>query len=196
MNNPSPEFSRFISVTRIPPKGIEEQLEAKPAERAALAKRFGLVDLSKLKAQLTLMPGSKKTVTATGTIEADVVQQCVVTLDPIESHLAIEVDIVLIPSESGKDETQTTKEAELEDEFDFFSGGKIDLGELVSQQLGVNIDPYPRKPKATLKVMEFGKKIEKQKPFATLATAVKTKKNNDKNPHKLCHLHPSGKGTK
>jgi uncharacterized metal-binding protein YceD (DUF177 family) len=173
MNAPAPEFSRIVSVSRISPKGIEELLETRPAERAALAKRFDLVDLPVLKARLTLIPGSRQTIEATGTIEAEIVQRCVVTLDPIVSRLDLHVNVVFLPAESGLNAPD-----ELNDEFEYFSGGKIDVGELISQQLGVSIDPYPRKADAALTKTEFGKKTENTLPLAKLRAAVKKKKNN------------------
>ena len=60
-----------------------------------------------------------------------------------------------------------------DEEFEFYSGGKIDLGEMVAQHLGINIDPYPRKPDAALPTTEFGAIIEKPQPFASLAKIAK-----------------------
>ena len=180
MKTPVSEFSRVISVARISPKGIEEMLEAKPSEREALAKRFGLVALPSLKAQVTLVPAGQQTIAATGTIEAEVVQCCVVTLEPIKSRLEIDVDIVFIPAEAASGHAEASQEAELEEEIEYFAEGKIDIGEQVAQQLGIGIDPYPRKKGVKLGAVEFGKKIEKIKPFAKLATVIKAKKNNGK----------------
>ena len=65
---------------------------------------------------------------------------------------------------------------ELEEEIDTYSGGKIDLGELVAQQMGITIDPYPRKEGAALPKTEFGPKIEEPHPFADLTLAPKSPK--------------------
>ena len=179
MNTPAPEFSRIVSVTRISPKGIEEQLVCKPAEREALAKRFDLVELSLLKADLTLTPESQN-VLVTGSIEADLVQHCVVTLEPIISHFDLNVDVLFIPAEENQTGAGSPEPYDSDNEFELFSGGKIDIGEMVAQQLGVNIDPYPRKADASLLATEFGAKIEEIHPFAALAKAVENKKNNVK----------------
>jgi len=173
MNAPLPEFSRIISVSRISPKGVEEVLETRPAERAALAKRFDLVDLPVLKASITLTPGSQQTIAATGIIEAEIVQRCVVTLDPIVSRLNLDVDVIFIPAGSDHNIPDARASDELNDEFEFYSGGKIDIGEMISQQLGVNIDPYPRKADAALTKTEFGKQPENKLPLAKLRAAVK-----------------------
>jgi len=133
-----------------------------------------------LKACLTLVPSGQQTFVATGTIKAEVVQTCIVTLEPIKSRLDIDVDIVFIPAESACGSSEASQEAELDEEFEYFADGKIDIGEQVAQQLGISIDPYPRKKGVKLGAVEFGKKPEKIKPFAKLATAIKAKKNKDK----------------
>jgi len=178
MTEQTPEFSRIVSVARIPPKGIEEHLEAKPSEREALAKRFDLIDLPMLKAHLTLTPGSQQTIEATGTIEAEVHQRCVVSLETVANRLRIDVDTVFIPSDEGQPAKPPSDE--LEEEFEFFAGGKIDLGEMVAQTLGVNLDPYPRKADAELKKNEFGPKAENVRPFESLQATIKTNKNKGK----------------
>jgi hypothetical protein len=99
MNEPFPEFSRVISIARISPKGVEKLLEAKPSECVALAKRFDLIEIPRLAAQLTLIPGSQQTVAATGIIKAEVVQRCVVTLEPVVSRLTLDVDVIFAPAE-------------------------------------------------------------------------------------------------
>jgi uncharacterized metal-binding protein YceD (DUF177 family) len=181
MNNaPVPEFSRVITIARISQKGTEERLEAKPAERAALAERFDLIEIPALKAEIMLIQGPQQTIAATGLIEAEVIQRCVVTLEPISSRLAIDVDVTFAPQEANLNIDKAFKEMGLDDDFEFFSGGKIDIGELVAQQLGVSIDPYPRKANAALVVAEFGGKDEKRRPFAKLSAALKSKKNKDK----------------
>jgi uncharacterized metal-binding protein YceD (DUF177 family) len=178
MNEPIPEFSRLISVARLPPKGTEEYIEAKPTERAALAKRFDVVEISSLKSWLTLTPSSNESVAVAGKIQATVLQHCVVTLDPLISRLEVEVDLIFVPSKQRLD---GAGEPILDDREDIetFDGGKIDIGEMVAQNLGVNIDPYPRKPDAVLEKSEYGAKIEKRKPFAQLVDVIISDKSKD-----------------
>jgi len=174
------EFSRLVNVSRIPPKGTEEQLEASLAERQSLAKRFNLMDLPLLRARLALRPGADHTIVAEGTIEAEVVQCCVATLEPLRQRLHLDVCVVFIP-ESRRDEPDALSTDELEDEYEFYKGGKIDLGEMVAQQLGVNIDPYPRTEGTPPVVAEFGPKIKAASPFARLSDAARKGKKSNKN---------------
>ena len=170
------EFSRPIAADHIPPSGMDQNLEAKPAERAALAKRFDLVELKRLKAQLTLTPGRDYMVTVKGTLFADIVQSCVVTLEPVATHFELPVDTVFIPAALNKKGAGSPDPEDVDEEFEIYSGGKIDLGEMVAQHLGINIDPYPRKAGVMLGAVEFGAKAEKPKAMAVLADLAKKPK--------------------
>ncbi len=173
MSEPTPEFSREIAIARISPSGIIEELDAKPAERTALAARFDLLELPALTAQLTLKPSGQETIFVKGKIIADIVQRCVVTLEPMSTHIDLAVDTVFLPAEQHRVGAGSSHYDELDDEFEIFSNGKIDLGEMVAQHLGVTIDPYPRKAGAELPATEFGAKVEERKPFAELVKGGK-----------------------
>ena len=168
-----PEFSREIAVARISPTGLEEDLEAKPEERAALAKRFDLVELRSLKAQLSLKTSGQETIFVKGKIKAEIVQRCVVTLELMTTSINLKVDTVCLPADQHRAGAGSSHYDELDDEFEIFSNGKIDLGEMVAQHLGVTIDPYPRKEGATLPATEFGARVEELHPFAHLVKGDK-----------------------
>ena len=180
MNEPLPEFSRPLNIARLSPLGNEERLEAKPAERAALAKRFDLIDLPLLKAELTLQPHGGQAIKATGKIEADLIQKCVVTLEPLKAHLEIPIDVTFMPNAGHREDDELSEPGTLEEEIEYFSGTKIDIGEMVAQHLGIAIDPYPRKKGAVLPVTEFGVQTAKPQPLAQLISIVKGAKKQDK----------------
>jgi uncharacterized metal-binding protein YceD (DUF177 family) len=176
MTGPAPEFSRIISVARIPPVGTEESLTAKPDERAALAKRFDLVKLSSLTATVTVQPSGEQIIHVKGMAAADIMQQCVITLEPLPSHIDLDIDVEFVPAEAHKAGSGSPYADDLDSEIELYDNGKIDLGEIVAQHLGIAIDPYPRKPDARLPATEFGAKADMRQPFAQLADALKGKK--------------------
>src|ERR1700722_14157319 len=90
----APEFSRPLQVDKISAGGVDEMLEANVEERKNLAERFGLLDLPKLQAQLTVTPTRGAMFEVKGRMEADVVQQCVVTLEPLPAHIDQDVDVL------------------------------------------------------------------------------------------------------
>ncbi|MDR3449881.1 MAG: hypothetical protein P4M15_09110 [Alphaproteobacteria bacterium] len=174
----TPEFSRIVAADRLPPSGFEQTIEANEKERAALARRFNLTELPFLQAELTLTPHRDRSVRVTGKILADIMQACVVTLDPLPGHFDLDVDVTFIPADAAADDDAEAP-GEMEDELDHFSNGKIDIGEMTAQYLGVNLDPYPRKPDAALPATEFGPAVSKVQPFAQLAELARNKKNSD-----------------
>jgi uncharacterized metal-binding protein YceD (DUF177 family) len=160
---PAPEFSRPLPVERIKPAGIEEKLSASEKERRLLAERFGLLDLSRLEAQLDVYPGEGRTIAVTGTLVADVVQQCVVTLEPLPAHIEEEIDVIFAPEVAADDE----------EEAEPIMDDTVDLGELVAQHLGASLDPYPRKPGQAFVELEYGTSGNVISPFAKLAELKK-----------------------
>lgn len=145
-----PEFSRPIIADKIASSGIEETIEADEAERRALAGRMELIAIDRLRASVRLRRIRGEMIRVVGRLEADVVQTCVVTLDPVSNHVSEEFSALyapdhLIPREDPDAEALFS----LDDDEDFpepMPGGRIDIGELVAQHLSLGLDPYPRVP--------------------------------------------------
>jgi hypothetical protein len=140
----SPEFSRPLTLAHVPEAGQSLRLEAGEAERAALARRFGLIALHALEADLRLRPGPEGRVRVEGVLRAEVEQACVVSLEPVRQRLEEAVAWRLLPegiepSDGDEDPDDIPSE-----------GGVADLGEALAQQLSLALDPYPRAPGATL----------------------------------------------
>jgi uncharacterized metal-binding protein YceD (DUF177 family) len=142
----TPEFSRLIPVDRVPETGLEERIEADDSERAALAQRFDLPEIRKFAGDFQIAPWRRGRIHVAGTVTAEVVQRCVITLDPFPVELAFPLERFFIAEGTRRDHVE-----ELEgDEPDIVNGGAIDLGELAAEELALNLDPYPRKPGAEL----------------------------------------------
>jgi uncharacterized metal-binding protein YceD (DUF177 family) len=144
MPRPEVEFSRPIEVDRIAGTPSQFQFDADPAERSALADRFGLISLDRFHASFSLRRLRKDLIRVKGHISASLVQACVITLEPIPAEIAedLELDFSESVDEPG---TEMDLDAEAADGPEPLSGGMIDLGEVASEQLGLAIDPYPRK---------------------------------------------------
>lgn len=147
----TPVLSRPVDVTSIG-EGFEIAVTAEPAERAALAALNGLPEVRSLHATLRLRPERRGGVRVTGEVRAEVVQTCVVTLDPFEAAVAEPVDVHLLP-EAALASVRAARAAlspealEMEDdEPDAIEGGRIDLGALTAEHLTLGLDPYPKKP--------------------------------------------------
>jgi hypothetical protein len=137
------EFSRPIAVEQIGPQETVREIAANVAERARLAERFGLLGLDRLVATVRLRRGRAGLVLLEGHFEADAVQACVVTLEPVPANLAVDFAVTFgaaAPTQGGT----VVVGFDQEDPPEEIVNGRIDLGETVAQQLAVALDPYPR----------------------------------------------------
>jgi uncharacterized metal-binding protein YceD (DUF177 family) len=158
---PAPEFSRLLPLGSVGQEGRREVLEADEAERAALARRFGIPAVERFRAELFLRPEADGAVRVDGLLDAAVVQSCVVTLEPVPQRVEEAVALRLLPA--GREPRD-----EPDDEADEVAtrNGVADLGEAVAEQLALALDPYPRVPGAVLpaEASEPG-----ERPMAALA---------------------------
>lgn len=143
------EFSRPFPVDQVGSRETVRDIEATAAERAALAERLDLVALDSLTATLRLRRLPDGLIRVSGRFAADVVQSCVVTLEPVPARCSEEFTLLFgeqVVREGSAREIEF--DAIGEDEPEPIEGGAIDLGEAVVQHLAVALDPYPRAPGA------------------------------------------------
>jgi len=160
------EFPRPVEINRLPPGDSVFEIAATPAERAALARRFGLLALDRLQARVTLVPLAGGLLRLAATLSADVEQECVVSLAPVASRVEDRFSLVYHACDH-EDEVVLSGEAELVEPL---AGDTLDLGEAVAQQLSLALDPYPRAAgvEAALPV-----EAAKASPFAVLGEGEK-----------------------
>jgi uncharacterized metal-binding protein YceD (DUF177 family) len=167
-----PEFSYPVSIRQVDAR--IHHLAPDDVQRAALAKRFGLVAVHRLTAEITLERDGN-TVDATGALEAEIVQSCAVTGDDLPVSIREKLAFRFVP-QTG--EAKPDEEIELEqDELDEipYAGDKFDLGEAVAQSLALAIDPYATGPGADETRKEAGLLDEEDAgPFAVLKGLKKT----------------------
>lgn len=175
------ELSRPLAVERISLGGVREKIVASPEEKKALAERFGLIDLARLEATIDVDHAEGKMFAVTGKFFADVVQECVVSLEPVPAHIAESIDVLFAPPHLLKDDGEGGGLSDLGDVDppEPIENGVIDLGELVAQHLAMALDPYPRKEGAALGNYEIGGEEpaaeKKNNPFAKLKEMAKAK---------------------
>jgi hypothetical protein len=115
------------------------RVEPGPAVREALARRFGLLSLDRLEAELAIRRTAQGA-EGSGKIAAGFVQACVVSGEPVAGAITETVSIRFEPEPQDSD-------IELDpaalDTFPL-EGASIDLGEAVAQLLAAALDPWPR----------------------------------------------------
>ena len=152
---PIPEFSRPLRVADLGEDTTVRRIEADAGERSALAERFGLVALDSLSATVSLdtQPG-RGIVRVHGKFSAEVVQTCVVTLEPLSTRLHTAFERLYGPEEDGSEESTSAHDApehaviapDAEEPQQPLIDGAIDIGEAVAEQLAIELDPFPRAP--------------------------------------------------
>jgi uncharacterized metal-binding protein YceD (DUF177 family) len=168
----TPEFSRPYKLDSLgQPRTVEIHAEAD--ECAALAQRFGLQSLAALSARATLST-SPEGIDVAGHMTASAVQSCVVTGDPIPVQIDQDFAVRFVAEDTDLGVEEIELSAEDCDIMEH-DGQNIDLGEAVSQTLGLALDPYPRSANAEARLREAGVKSEEEAgPFGALA-ALKDK---------------------
>lgn len=176
-----PEFSRPFPVDKLPAAGKRLRLEATEGECAALCERFSLLSIERLSADLFMEPlDGVSLVRLKGHLVADVIQQCVVTLEPLFAH--VDETFSRIYTADDEDSCRGGKEIvveinEIDDSFELIVDGMIDVGEAMAEHLALSLDPFPRSPQAFEHEKE-GKNmaIDEKKmnsPFASLSALTK-----------------------
>jgi uncharacterized metal-binding protein YceD (DUF177 family) len=169
--NSSPILSRPVDVSAIGATGIERRFAATEAERDALARAYGLREVKALSADLTARPGARGSVIVEGRVTADIVQTCVVSLEPVEQRIDEPVESRFAP-EAKRDAASGGEihvDLDVEDPPEPL-GSSIDLGALAEEYFVLAIDPYPRAPGAEIPE-EAGRDpaAGNDSPFAALA---------------------------
>lgn len=153
---PASPISFVANVARMPQKGLPVVIEADEKQREALAEAHGLEAVKSLRAELMVTAWKRNGVRVAGTVVADIVQTCVVSLEPVENHIEEEVQGLFLPEDSklgrlGFDGGgEIMLDVEGPDSPETFAGDTIDVGALAEEYFGLAIDPYPRKQGAAI----------------------------------------------
>lgn len=164
-------FRRMVAVAKVSESGLTQTIEAKPAEFEKIAAYLDLVAVASLKADILLSRWRSKGVRVTGKMTADVTQSCVVTLDPVEAKVEAEFERRFLPDDVLAHEQGAEHEVFVDPEGEDPPeplGREIDLGEILVEELSLNLDPYPRKPGVEFQE-DAAAATPRENPFAKLA---------------------------
>ena len=161
---PENEWTVALSVDDVPEGGALSQTLTAPEEvYDDLVRRLDIVRLRRLSADLKIVRQAGGRYHVSGRFSADIIQNCVVTAEPIASKITEPVEGWFLERDEGlasfakarkdRDVSKSKSHAEVEildesDDPEPVIGGQIDLGELVVQHLSLAINPYPHKPGA------------------------------------------------
>ncbi|MDA5194096.1 YceD family protein [Govanella unica] len=149
------EFSRTVAVYDVRDGGLRLGIVADPRECVAMARRFEVLGLANVKAELRLMPLEGGDILLEGRAEAQAEQACIVTGEPVKSTIASEFSVRYISPGIGTESFEDEDFDVLGEDTEPLPADVIDVGEVVTQYLSLAIDPYPRKPGAVSGVVEL-----------------------------------------
>ena len=174
-------WSMPVVAAEVPEAGRHVELAPDEAARQAVAKVANVVALPRLKATFNLTRYGAEGLRVQGRVLATVVQNCVVTLEPIESRIDEAVDLVFLPEPGEQPSLPSDDEGaldvaafhalETDEPPETLVGGAVDLGTLATEFLILGIDPFPRKEGAVFDAPPAGDPASH--PFAALAALKK-----------------------
>lgn len=140
----APEFARPLRADTIGDEARAVEIVADEAERAALARRFGLIAIERLSARFTIRRDAQG-IAAEGRVEAALTQACSVTGDPLPATIDEPVSLRFVEGDDAQDEVELD-----EGDVDIIpcDGGAIDLGEVAAETMALALDPFVRGPNA------------------------------------------------
>jgi uncharacterized metal-binding protein YceD (DUF177 family) len=167
------EFPRLVPLARLDGGETVYPITANAEERCLLARRFGLVALDGLTAEVRLSHGAAG-IHLAARLMAEIVQLCGVTLEPFRSRIDDEFTLLYRKEAPAGDLVDAMAE-----DYEVLSGSEIDIGEAVAQQLSLALDPFPRAPGAEIPGLAEDSSGETEpdqasaSPFAVLAGLAK-----------------------
>ena len=161
MSLPQSEWFYPFHVENIPSAGKTVKMVAEEPYLKAMTERLGILELKSLAAELRLtLQNGGHILNITGHLRAEVVQECVVTLQPVQSVIEDDFEAwyadhdKAIPFNRAKHHMKAIEEGdevpilEEKDDPEALIDGQVDLGEVVIQFLSLSINPYPRAEEA------------------------------------------------
>ncbi len=163
-----------VAIHEVPDTGRSFALVADERTRAAIAERAGLRSLPRLEATFDVALRGRDGMHVTGRVTATIGQTCVVTLEPMESEVDEEIDLVFVPAPASTIVEEDGAQVEITpvDAAEPLIGGTVDLGAIATEFLILGIDPYPRKADAVFEPPAAEEGTDG--PFAALKALKKT----------------------
>ena len=160
----NPELSCPIKISEIHGKHCKKLITATNEECQKLAQRFGLIKLKKFTADfnISILP-SFSIVSVEGKFSAVVVQECVISLQEFSSNI-----IGSYNCEYSSDNYTTCYQnldidVMAEDPPEPIVDGSFDIGIILTEQFGLELNPFPRKPEINSDTLSNLITIEKHK---------------------------------
>lgn len=145
---PVPPIERIYDLATLSEAGDEIEVEASADDLARLAQWSGVDRVERFLGKVSLRKLSPTRFAYDAVLSADVVQSCVVTLEPVRSHIARSFarTLLYMAGRPVRDEGQLTLAAGDDEAPDEIASTRYDLAGPLLEEFSLGIDPYPRVP--------------------------------------------------
>ena len=174
---PAAAFNRMVKLDAVGAMGLEYSFIAEPGECAALATRYEILAVAGLRATADLErtgAGARARVH----FIADVVQSCVITLEPVEARIDQRFEVKFMPQDGAKsvENSGAAEQSVLVGDIAPIRDGVFDLGAVVAEYFSLAIDPYPRKSGIEFIAADYndGETVDsdERRPFSALSDMI------------------------
>jgi uncharacterized metal-binding protein YceD (DUF177 family) len=170
-----------LSETDVPARGLDLNRSATAEECAELARQIDVLACRRLSIQGRITAEKGNRYHLLGTLEADLTQECIVSLDSIETKVRSKLNVYFGPPANDRNATKPEDEdfdpfAEADDET--IEHGVLPLGRVVFEELVTRIDRYPRTAGLDFDWKDPTSEERPPSPFARLEALKNKKKDN------------------
>jgi uncharacterized metal-binding protein YceD (DUF177 family) len=165
---PHPLAQWIIDTESLPEKGKQITRLATPEECKALATALDILGVNALSAKAYAIRLAESHYRLSGSFEGEVVQACVVTLEPLVNKVRSNFSAEFRPESEISDDNGVI-DINDDTEIEALAGSAINFGRVVFEELAATLDPYPRKSGAEFAPPADGAEPKPPSPFAVLA---------------------------
>lgn len=158
-------------VSEVGEQGLEVRRDATHSQCVAVAAAMEIVACNQLGANYRITPLPNGRFRVAGEVSAEVVQNCVVTLDPVVQRIVEPIDIEFRPKAQIDSPADGEHEVFAPDDPEPIENNRLAVGRIVYETIATALDPYPRATNAELEAAEgqAEPRDSKANPFAALA---------------------------
>ena len=144
----TPPLSVIYDLSDLSNAGAELAIAATPDQRARLAEWVDVLSVDKFEATITLNRRSATRFGYSAVLSAEVVQSCVVTLEPVPAHLSLDIDrslhLTKLPRNADIEPQELSPVSDESPEE--IPDLRYDVAAPLLEEFSLAIEPYPRAP--------------------------------------------------
>ncbi len=145
-------FDWRVALRDIGAQGLQGSRAATAEERQELARALGISSCDRLQVDYKIQAARSGLYRLTGHVLADVVQPCVITLEPVSQHIDEPLNVELRPADMLPEAEEGEQDILQAPDVEPIEDDAVNVGLIVLEHLSTAIDPYPRAPGAELDV--------------------------------------------